>query len=145
MRLGKFSSMLCILGLVVSLLTPALAAEPESKVIELGDGFYVVETITQSYMTRAGDYVGGTKNATLYQGSTPIGKATLDATFDISGSTAKAIDAEIDGSGQNGWEYTGGTTKLSSNKATGTATFRMGSSTKNLVLTLTCSPNGTLS
>lgn len=145
MKLRKFPSVLCVLMLIISLLTPAMAAEPESKVIDLGEGFYVVETITQSYTTFAGNYAGGTKSATLYQGSTPIGKATLEATFDISGSTARAIGADISGSGQNGWGYKSGTTKLSGNKATGTAVFEMGSSTKSLIITLTCSPDGTLS
>lgn len=145
MKVKKTSALLCAAIMLVSLLTPAMAAEPESKVIDLGDGFYVVETITYDSVTRAGDRVNGNKSGTVYQGSTVIGTATLYASFDISGSTAKAIDAEIDGSGQNGWEYVGGTTKLSGNKATGTATFQMGSSTKNLVLTLTCSSDGRLS
>lgn len=145
MKTKKISALLCLAVMMISLMTPAMAAEPEEKVIDLGDGFYVVETITYSPVSRSGNTVNGRKSGTVYQGSTVIGQATLHGEFDISGSTAKAVSATIEGSGSNGWEYAGGTTKLSGNTATGTATFRMGSSTKNLVLTLSCSPNGTLS
>ena len=69
-----------------------------------------------------------------------IGPATLTAIFDISGRTAMATDAGITGSGQNGWTYDHGTTRLSGNKAYGTACFKSGSTTKSMTLTLTCSP-----
>lgn len=145
MKTRNIFAFLCAAMMLVSVMNPAMAAEPEGRVVDLGDGFYVVETIVYEPTSRSGDIVSGKKLGTVYQGSTVVGTATLHAQFDISGSTAKAVDAEIDGSGQNGWEYAGGTTKLSGNKATGTATFQMGSSTKNLTLTLTCSPSGTLS
>ena len=74
-----------------------------------------------------------------------IGPATLTAIFDISGRTAMATDAEITGSGQNGWTYDYGTTRLSGNKAYGTACFKSGSTTKSMTLTLTCSPDGAIS
>ncbi len=96
-------------------------------------------------MTRAGTTKTGSKSATVYNGSTVIGRATLTATFDISGSTAKATDATISGSGQNGWSYDYGTTSLSGNKASGTAHFSLGNVTKTLPLSMTCSPNGTIS
>lgn len=145
MKTKKIFALLCLAVMLVSFMTPAMAAEPERKVIDLGDGFYVVETITYGPASRSGNTVKGKKSGTVYQGSTVIGQATLHGEFDISGSSAKATKATIEGSGRNGWEYTGGTTSLSGNTATGTATFRMGSSTKNLVLTLSCSPSGALS
>ena len=74
-----------------------------------------------------------------------IGSATLTAIFDISGRTAMATDAGITGSGQNGWTYDYGTTRLSGNKAYGTACFKSGSTTKSMTLTLTCSPDGAIS
>jgi len=131
--------------LLISLSTPAMASEPKEKMIDLGDGFYVVETITYGPSTRSGDIVNGSKNATLYQGSTVIGKTTLYAEFDISGSSARATDSEITGTGSGGWEYASGTTNRSGNKATGIATYQMNSSTKSHIITITCSPNGTLS
>ena len=145
MRTRRIVAFICAVVMLTTMMVPAMAAEPEEKVIDLGDGLYVVETITYGPVSRSGNTVTGKKSGTVYQGSTVIGQATLHGEFDISGSTAKATDAEIEGVGYNGWEYAGGTTKLSGNTATGTATFRMGSSTKNLVLTLSCSPNGTLS
>lgn len=145
MKMKKLFSLLLAAALTAALAIPASAVDSEETVIDLGDGFYLVEKITYGPTTRAGDSVSGTKDAKLYQGSTMIGKATLLGYFDISGSSAKATRAIISGTGYNGWEYKSGTTSLSGNKATGTAVFEMGSSTKSLVLTLTCSPDGTLS
>ena len=145
MKTKKISAILCAAIMLVSLLTPAMAAEKEEKVIDLGDGFYVVETITILPSTRAGGSVKGSKDATLYQGSTLIGKATLIATFDISGSTAKATEAGITGTGSNGWSYTRGSTRRSGNTAYGTAYFSNGSTEKRLDISLSCSPSGSLS
>ncbi|MCI9264509.1 MAG: hypothetical protein HFF06_08010 [Oscillospiraceae bacterium] len=145
MKIKKLFSLLLAAVLTTALVIPASAAESKETVIDLGDGFYLVERITYGPVARAGNSVNGTKDAELYQGSTMIGKATLLGYFDISGSSAKATRAVISGTGYNGWGYKNGTTSLSGNKATGTAVFEMGSSTRSLVLTLTCSPNGTLS
>lgn len=139
------AAFLCVGIMMTSLLVPASAEEVKETVIDLGDGFYVVEVLTQYPTARSGDTASGEKTARLYQGSTLVGTSTFAAAFDISGSTARAIDANIDGVGSNGWEYSNGTTKLSGNKATGTATYRMNNSTKSHTITITCSPNGTLS
>lgn len=145
MKAKRFSAFLCAAMMLVSLLTPAMAAETEKEVIDLGDGFYAVVTLDEMPMTRAGDTKNGSKSATVYNGSTVIGTATLIAKFDTSGAVAKAISAGISGTGKNGWSYDHGTTSLSGNKATGTAYFKSGSTTKSLTLTLTCSSDGTIS
>ena len=145
MKSKKFSAFLCAAMMLVSLLTPAMAAENKEEIVDLGDGFYAVVTLEEGPMTRAGGTKSGSVSATVYNGSTAIGRATLTAIFDISGSTAKATDAGISGTGQNGWTYDHGTTRLSGNKAYGTAYFKSGSTTKSLPLTLTCSPDGTIS
>lgn len=145
MKTKKLPALLCAAMMLVSLLTPAVAAETEREIIDLGDDFYAVVTLDEMPMTRAGDTKNGSKSATVYNGSTVIGTATLRATFDISGATAKATDATIYGTGQNGWSYDYGTTSLSGNKATGKAYFSLGSVTKSLTLTLTCSDDGTIS
>lgn len=145
MRTKRIPALLCAAMMLVSLLTPAMAAESKEEVIDLGDGFYAVVTVDELPMTRAGDTKNGSKSATVYNGSTPIGRATLVAIFDISGATARATAATINGTGQNGWSYDHGTTSLSGNKAYGTAYFKSGSTTKSLPLTLTCSPDGTIS
>ena len=42
----KLCALFCMVVVVLSTIsTSALAAEPDGKVIDLGDGFYVVETI----------------------------------------------------------------------------------------------------
>lgn len=144
MKLRKFLALLCALALVCALFPSALATEPQ-EVIDLGDGFYAVITLTQIPMTRAGDTVTGSKSGKVYNNGVQIGTATLTGQFDISGSTAKATRAAITGSGMNGWSYDRGTTSCSGNKATGTAYFSSGGTTKSLTLTLTCSPNGDIS
>ena len=144
MKAKRISAFLCAAMMLVSLLTPAMAAEGKEEVIDLGDGFYAVVTVDELPMTRADGTKNGSKSATVYNGSTPIGRATLVAIFDISGTTAKATDVAINGTGQNGWSYDHGTS-LSGNKASGTAYFKSGSTTKSLTLTLTCSPDGTIS
>lgn len=145
MKTKRISALLCAAMMLVSLLTPAVAAESKEEIIDLGDGFYAVVTVEQGPMTRADDTVNGSKTAKVYNGSTVIGTVLLAAKFDISGATARATVATITGTGQNGWSYDHGTTSLSGNKASGTAYFKSGSTTKSLTLTLTCSPDGTIS
>ena len=144
-RARRFSALLLAALLAATLVTPASAAESERTVIDLGNGFYVVETIIPGPMTRAGDSTAGTKMATRYQGSTLIGTATLVAVFDISGSTAKATMASVSGTGSNGGAYSRGTTSCSGNTAYGTAYFTYSGVERNLTITLSCSPDGTLS
>lgn len=141
----RIFSVLCALAIVTTFLTPAFAVETKETVIDLGDGFYVVETVTQYPMTREGDTVSGNKTARLYQGTTLIGTTTLGATFDISGATAKATRGLITGTGSNGWSYKSGSTSCSGNKVTGTATYQSGSATKSHTFYITCSPDGTIS
>jgi len=145
MKVKNMITGLCAAVMLFSMSSVAFAAEPEKTVVDLGDGFYLVETIERGPVTRAGDTVRGVKKGDLYQGSTLIGTAYLGGTFDISGSTAKAIDADITGTGYNGWSYDRGTTSLSGNRASGTAYFKSGSTTKNVTISLSCSPSGTLS
>lgn len=145
MKIKRIPIILCIMVLLSMLTVSASAVEPGERVLDLGDGFYMVETITQYSVARSGDVVAGNKTGKVYQGSTLVGTATLSAAFDTSGSTAKAITASITGTGSNGWSYDHGTTSLSGNRASGTAYFKNGGIQKSLTLTLTCSPNGTLS
>ncbi len=145
MKVKRFSAVLCVMLTLVSLMVPANAVEAKEKVTDLGDGFYMVETAPTCIMARSGDLVQGTKAGTVYNGLTKIGTFTLTATFDISGATAKAQSASIQGSGVNGGRYLGGTTSRSGNTATGTATFGIGSIEKKATITLTCSPDGTFS
>ena len=141
----KLCAFFCMVVVVLSTIsTSALAAEPKEKVIDLGDGFYVVETITQYPMGRSGDTVKGQTSDSVYYGSTLIGTATLYANFDISGSTAKPVYASITGSGYNGGTYLRGTSSSSGNTAFGTAYFKYNGVQKTLNISLSCTSDGTL-
>ena len=141
----KLCALFCMVVVVLSTIsTSALAAEPDGKVIDLGDGFYVVETITQYPMARSGNTVSGKKSDDLYYGSTLIGTATLYADFDISGSTAKSVYISVTGSGYNGGTYLRGEPTRSGSTASGTAYFKYNGVQKTLRLSLSCTADGTL-
>ena len=141
----KLCALFCMVVVVLSTIsTSALAAEPDGKVIDLGDGFYVVETITQYPMARSGNTVSGKKSDDLYYGSTLIGTATLYADFDISGSTAKSVYISVTGSGYNGGRYLRGEPTRSGSTASGTAYFKYNGVQKTLRLSLSCTADGTL-
>lgn len=142
----RLSTFVCsILIILLTLSTPAFAAGTTGNVMDLGDGFYIVEEVNQHSLIRTDNVASGGKTDRVYYGSTLIGTATLWASFDISGSSAKATDAFITGTGNNGGSYVQGTSSYSGNKAYGTAFFRYNGVEKSLRLTLTCSSNGTLS
>ena len=145
MRIKRISAFLCAMLIMASVLASAVAAEPKGETIDLGDGYYVVRTVTQPAMTWGGDMVYGNVTNEIYNGSTQIGAATLYASFDISGSTAMAKTASVSGTGMNGWTYSNGTARCSGNAAYGTAIFKSGSTQKQFNLSISCSPNGELS
>lgn len=140
----NISAFFCAAILLTSLMLPASASGAKEEIIDLGDGFYAVRTIEAYGMARGGDKVYGRVTDRLMNGSTQIGSATLYATFDISGSSAVAEEAFLQGAGMNGWTFTDGGTKCSGNKASGTAIFQSGSTTKRLPLSISCTPDGEL-
>lgn len=142
----RFSAFIAMLAVVLSMLTvSASAADLSENVVDLGDGFYMVETISSHSLSRSGNTVYGSKSGNVYQGSTLVGVATLRASFDISGVTARAIDSTISGTGYNGGSYTGGSSNYSRNTASGTAYFSYNGIDKTVRLSISCSPDGTLS
>lgn len=141
----RISAFLCLVILTFSLALSAFAVEPQGEVIDLGDGFYMVATVTQYTTYGDSKMVYGSKSGDYYSGTTKIGTATLVASFDISGSTAVAKTAVLSGSGMNGWTFSNGGTKCSGNTATGTPVFSSGSTYRSFSLTLTCSPSGDIS
>lgn len=138
-------ALLCLISLVFSLAIPAVALENQGKVVDLGDGFYMVVTVDQYTTYRDGDTVYRSKTGDCYHLGTKIGTATLIAVFDISGPTAVAKSATLTGSGMNGWTFQNDGAKCSGNMAIGNAKFTSGSTQKSFTLTLTCSPDGTVS
>lgn len=122
-----------------------MAAEPEQQVIDLGDGYYVIRTIETHVMARSGDTVSGSVSESLYYQGTKVGSATLAAVFDISGSSAVALGAALQGSGMNGWTYTDGGTYCGGKPGhPGPPIFSSGSVVKQLPLSLSCTPDGEL-
>ena len=140
-----FSLLSAVILVFILSTTPALAVAPEEQIIDLGGGSYAVETITQYSLQRSGDMVYGSKTDKIYYGTSLIGTATLAAAFDISGSTAKATEAAITGSGSNGGTYNRGTTSCSGNTATGTAYFKYSGVDRILRISISCSSSGVLS
>lgn len=137
---------LCAAVMILStIITSACATEPEKNVVDLGDGFYMVEAITPYSICRANETVSGTKTGSVYHKSSLVGTATLYATFDISGSTARATKSSIEGNGCNGGTYLRGTSDCSGATASGTAYFDFNGIRKDLSLSISCSSNGTLS
>lgn len=142
----KPRALFCVIAVILSVLTTsAFAAEPEETVIDLGDGYYVVETMTQYAASRSSDIVNGAVTQDLYYYNTLIGTATLAASFDISGSSARAISAMINGIGKNGGTYINrGSPVCSGNTAYGTAGFRYNGEVRDLELSISCDPDGNI-
>lgn len=146
MKCKNTFSFFCALALVASLVVPAKASEPAGTVIDLGDGFYIVEVLEILPSPRSSDTVSGVKTFYLYQNSVLVGTTTLGGVFDISGATAKATNGYITGTGSNGWTYQSGTTRCSGNTVYGTATYKSSTGiTKSHTGSISCSPDGTLS
>ncbi len=113
---------LCTVVVVLFTITASVyATEPEKNVVDLGDGFYMVETINQYSLNRTNNTISGSKTGHVYYDSTLVGTATLLASFDISGSAAKATKSSIEGNGYNGGIYVQGTSNRYGNTAFGTA------------------------
>ena len=90
----KVCTLFCLVMVILCITnTTALAAEPEGKVIDLGDGFYAVETITCSPMTRSRDTTGGSVSNNVYYGSTLLPRLRKP-TFQEPAKTAGRIPME---------------------------------------------------
>lgn len=145
MKTEKVLSFLCAALMLASLLImPTMAAEREQQVIDLGNGFYVVRTLTAQATTRAGNTVNGAVSDGLYYQGTKVGTAKLTAVFDISGSSAVATEAYLQGTGMNGWTYTDGGTYCGGARVTGVAIFESSSVFKQLPMEIRCTPDGEL-
>lgn len=144
MKKNRFWALLLTLILVISLFPSAMAAETETQenMIDLGNGFYIVETIAFFPLSRAGDTVRGTSTYQLYQGTTLIGVTIIGGVFEVSGSSVTATAGYITGTGYSGWSYTGGSTSCSGNTVYGTATYRSDTgATKSHSGSVTYTPN----
>lgn len=139
------SLFLCLL--MTAMLALPCFAQGNERVIatyteDLGNGITAVTTITQT-VTRS--TTSTTKAVNYYSGGQHIGQAALYGSFYYDGSTARATEAIGTGSGSNGWSYGGQSTGTSGNRAYLNATLSNGSRSVPVSLSLTCSPNGSIS
>lgn len=141
----KILALVPAIFLMLSLLNVAFAADKQSTVIDLGDGFYAISTVEYHQSLARSNTFYGTRTDEVYQGSTQIGTATINGQFSISGSSVKATNGTIKGDAWGGWSFQSGTASCSGNKVSGTAKFKSGSTTKSLPMTLTGYSDGTAS
>lgn len=111
---------------------------------DLGNGITAVVTITETE-----SFARSAKKQSIskgyYFGSTYIGAAALTAAFNYDGSTSRAVEAVGNGSGANGWSYSGQSTRTSGKTAYLTASFKKSGKTVPVSLSLTCDANGNIS
>jgi len=123
------------------------------NIIYFEDGSYIViSEVTETTVARASNTKGGIKSYTHYDsGGDAQWKATLDAQFTYTGSSATCTSSKITYTiYDSSWKITEATATKSGNKATGDVTAKkyfLGIPTKTIeqTITITCSVNGTLS
>ena len=122
------------------------AAVPEVEVIYTEHGDFTVETVLIVYpaLSRA-QTARADKVQTVKYGGEVIAEVTLSATFGYDGDEAWVVEAEGDSVTYDGWRYgseeiedSGGTVTLSA-KLTKFAEI-----TRNVDISMTCSPSGTI-
>lgn len=131
----------------------ATAKTDDENIIYFEDGSYIViSEITETTISRASNAKGGTKSYTHYNSDgEALWKATLDAQFTYTGSSATCTSSKITYTVYNSsWKITEATATKSSNKATGNVTAKMyilgiPFKTVEKAITITCSASGTLS
>lgn len=131
----------------------ATANTDDENTVYFEDGSYIViSEITETTIARASNTKGGTKSYTYYNSDgDALWKATLDAQFTYTGSSATCTSSKITYTiYDSSWKITEATATKSGNKATGNVTAKkyfLGIPTKTVeeTITITCSANGTLS
>ncbi len=131
----------------------ATANANDENTIYFEDGSYIViSEVTETVIARASYTKGGTKSYTYYDSDGDAQwKATLDAQFTYTGSSATCTSSKITYTVYNSsWKITEATATKSGNKATGDVTAKkyilgIPFRTVEETITITCSANGTLS
>ena len=124
----------------------AAQAEPERDVtvIEFSDGF-TIEITTGTYSTYRANSASGYKTATARAGGREVGSATLYATFEYTGSSARVTGTDYTKTTTSGCTYSHGGITTSGNRATMTGSFLYGGTSYPFSISLTCSGSGTVS
>lgn len=139
------SVVVCLI-LMCAFAVPCFAQETSTVIAsyteDLGNGIIVVTTITEN-TTRS--TTSHTKGKSYYSNGQLIGKAALSASFYYDGSTSRATAAYGTGSGANGWSYGSQSTDTSGNKAYLSARLSKDGKSVPVEITLSCSPDGSIS
>lgn len=146
----KFFTVLLTLTLLATCVcaTPSRSCVVVCNRIELPNGDYIIETITENEMqTYATNTKSGTKTATRYTSSNvPLFSVTVTGTFTYTGTTSKATSATSTVNILNSnVSYISKSSSCSGKSATATGAAAYNNITYSATTTLTCSATGTLS
>lgn len=153
----KFISLVIALLLILSIPFTAFAQENENKIVSIeyfDDGSYLIVELVEeeTLLTRATSSKPGSKSFTYYNSSDePVWKATLNATFTYTGSSATCTSASVSYKiYDDAWKCTSAVASKSGRTARGDFVFKkyvLGIPIKTIEksLTISCSNTGTLS
>ena len=154
----KIVSLISILALTVFPFTintsaanqPVNQLTANQQIEYYSDGSYAITTLTENPVNRASK--GGSKSYSYYNSDNVLAwRVTLDGTFYYDGGTSSCTSSSVYYTIYNNiWKVTSAVASRSSNKAIGDFTVKrylllVPVQTETVRLTITCSPNGTLS
>lgn len=158
MKKRLLSILLCLvllwssLAAVVSAEAPAAAEGSRVEYIALSDDMYCITEITEevSVPVERGERKTktGTKTSSVYNGSTLLFTFSVYGVFAYDGYTATATSAEYHYTiADSAWSFGGGSASCSGATASASGTFVLNAAgdTQRVSVSLTCSPDGTLS
>lgn len=136
----------CMAATLMTAPVYAAEVEPEDNVtiITLSDDV-VIEIRSGTYSHYSTNTKSAFKTATAKVGGREVGSATLYATFEYTGATARVTGTDYSYSTISGCTYSHGGITTSGNRATMTGTFYYGGSSYPFSISLTCSATGTVS
>lgn len=145
------SLVIVLVFLVSSFSFGALADDGTEEIVYLDNGYYLIFDgvfTSNTAITRSSNVmvVEGSKPGTIYRGESKVARVTVYGTFEYDGSSAEAVYAGYSYSKYNGWSFKSGEAYCSGNTAVASVTFgKFALPNVNLVLKLSCSPDGVLS
>ena len=151
----RFFAVLC----AITMFIPSLAIFPTSacelpqilKSTHYPDGSYIITVISEEDTFSPQLFTSYTKNGskttTAYSATgNVLYSLTVHGTFSYDGTSAYAIRSAYSYTDESPlWTFTSGSSSCSSACATALGTFKAGSISKSVSVSLTCSANGTLS
>lgn len=132
-----------IMAVLMLMSTAMVAFAADSKRIDLGDGFYAIETITVRDL-RDGSK-SAKKDSTIYYSGDKIGSMTVYASFSYGSAGVSVTSKYCTASSTNGWSYRNNYAVGLYNTATGYCTFSKGTTNYESSVSLYCSNSGVIS